>query len=115
MKRSGVLWPKTPIRALLYRLSFLVGNHSSGKSSFINYILGRPVQVAGVAPTDDTFTVILPGPQDNDQDGPALIGDPDLGFSNLTTIRTDPDPSYATQGSQVIFRILISCWWIRRV
>ena len=62
---------------------FLVGNHSSGKSSFINYILGRPVQVAGVAPTDDTFTVILPGPQDNDQDGPALIGDPDLGFSNL--------------------------------
>ena len=52
---------------------FLVGNHSSGKSSFINYILGRPVQVAGVAPTDDTFIVILPGPQDYDQDGPALI------------------------------------------
>jgi hypothetical protein len=62
---------------------FLVGNHSSGKSSFVNYILGRPVQVAGVAPTDDTFTVIIPGPKDNDQDGPALIGDPDLGFSNL--------------------------------
>jgi GTP-binding protein EngB required for normal cell division len=62
---------------------FLVGNHSSGKSSFVNYILGRDVQVAGVAPTDDTFTVILPGPSDQDQDGPALIGDPDLGFSNL--------------------------------
>lgn len=62
---------------------FLVGNHSSGKSSFINYIAGRSVQVAGVAPTDDAFTVILPGPQDSDQDGPALIGDPDLGFSNL--------------------------------
>ena len=62
---------------------FLVGNHSSGKSSFINYILGRQVQTAGVAPTDDCFTVILPGPQDTDQDGPALVGDPDLGFSGL--------------------------------
>lgn len=61
----------------------LVGNHSSGKSSFINYVLGRNVQTAGVAPTDDSFTIIAPGPTDRDQDGPALIGDPDLGFSQL--------------------------------
>lgn len=27
---------------------FLLGNHSSGKSSFINYILQRKVQTAGV-------------------------------------------------------------------
>lgn len=32
---------------------FLVGNHSSGKSSFINYVLGRKIQTSGVAPTDD--------------------------------------------------------------
>lgn len=64
-------------------LVFLVGNHSSGKSSFVNYVMGRDIQVAGVAPTDDTFTVILPGPEDTDQDGPALVGDPDLGFSSL--------------------------------
>jgi ribosome biogenesis GTPase A len=31
----------------------LVGNHSSGKSSFINYLLGRKIQTTGVAPTDD--------------------------------------------------------------
>ncbi|GKY93551.1 hypothetical protein MPSEU_000322500 [Mayamaea pseudoterrestris] len=62
---------------------FLVGNHSSGKSSFINYVLGRKIQTSGVAPTDDSFTVIAPGPSDRDQDGPALIGDPDLGFSQL--------------------------------
>lgn len=62
---------------------FLVGNHSSGKSSFINYVLGRKVQTAGVAPTDDCFTVIAPGPKDVDQDGPALVGDPDIGFSGL--------------------------------
>jgi hypothetical protein len=29
------------------------------------------------------FTVIAPGPVDRDQDGPSLIGDPDLGFSQL--------------------------------
>jgi len=62
---------------------FLVGNHSSGKSSFVNYVLGRPVQTAGVAPTDDCFTVIAPGPRDVDQDGPALVGDPDIGFEGL--------------------------------
>lgn len=62
---------------------FLLGNHSSGKSTFINYLLQRDVQSTGVAPTDDGFTIIAPGSQDIDQDGPALVGDPDLGFSGL--------------------------------
>ncbi|CEG45747.1 rme1-like gtpase atpase without a c-terminal eh domain protein [Plasmopara halstedii] len=62
---------------------FLLGNHSSGKSSFINYLLQRDVQSTGVAPTDDGFTIIAPGNADLDQDGPALVGDPDLGFSGL--------------------------------
>lgn len=62
---------------------FLVGNHSSGKSSFINYVLNRQIQTAGVAPTDDCFTIIAPGEHDRDQDGPAVTGDPDLGFSSL--------------------------------
>ncbi|KAE9296240.1 hypothetical protein PF008_g24054 [Phytophthora fragariae] len=62
---------------------FLLGNHSSGKSSFINYLLQRDVQSTGVAPTDDGFTIIAPGRDDLDQDGPALVGDPDLGFSGL--------------------------------
>ncbi|KAL9185474.1 hypothetical protein ACHAXT_003251 [Thalassiosira profunda] len=62
---------------------FLVGNHSSGKSSFVNYVVGRKIQTAGVAPTDDCFTVIAPGPRDVDQDGPALVGDPDVGFEGL--------------------------------
>ena len=34
-----------------------LGNHSSGKSSLVNWILGAPtVQDTGVAPTDDGFT-----------------------------------------------------------
>ena len=45
--------------------------------------MGRKVQTTGVAPTDDCFTVMAPGPEDTDQDGPALIGDPDMGFQNL--------------------------------
>lgn len=64
-------------------LVLLVGNHSSGKSSFINYIVGRPVQTAGVAPTDDCFTILAPGSVDRDQDGPAVVGDPNLGFAPL--------------------------------
>lgn len=62
---------------------FLLGNHSSGKSSFINYVLGRRVQNTGVAPTDDGFTVIVPGPEDMDQAGPSLVGAPDMGFGGL--------------------------------
>jgi Dynamin family len=60
-----------------------VGNHSSGKSSFINYLLGREVQTTGVAPTDDAFTMIAPGTQDRNQDGPSLVGNPDLGLAGL--------------------------------
>jgi septin family protein len=92
-----------------------VGNHSSGKSSFINYVLGRPIQTAGVAPTDDCFTIIAPNINTNnqtigsvpaisnstsidtnyknqniqtpyndyDQDGFAIIGNPDYGFTSL--------------------------------
>jgi len=61
----------------------LLGNHSSGKSSFINHLVGSEVQKSGVAPTDDSFTLITSGLEDTDQDGPALVGDPDLGFMAL--------------------------------
>ncbi|GBG23909.1 EH-domain containing protein, putative [Hondaea fermentalgiana] len=64
---------------------FLLGNHSSGKSSFINHVLERRVQNTGVAPTDDGFTIIVPGSEDMDQDGPTLVGSPDMGFSGLRT------------------------------
>lgn len=74
---------KTTNQSTFFPFVFLLGNHSSGKSSFVNYILNRKVQTAGVAPTDDSFTIIAPGPRDVDRDGPAFIGDPDMGFSGL--------------------------------
>ena len=44
----------------------------SGKSTFINHVIKREVQSTGVAPTDDCFTVIIPGKQDVDQSGPSV-------------------------------------------
>jgi hypothetical protein len=81
-KLGGVAIPNSsPHTSMPFCL--LVGNHSSGKSSFINYVLQRNIQKAGVAPTDDSFTVIAPGRADSDADGPTLVGDPDLGFASL--------------------------------
>jgi len=82
---SSLLGPLSKDHQILTPLPFVlcIGNHSSGKSTFINHVVGRDVQVTGVAPTDDSFTVIAPGSEDLDQDGHALIGDPDMGFSAL--------------------------------
>jgi len=74
---------KTNQKNTILPFVFLLGNHSSGKSSFINYVCQRKVQTAGVAPTDDGFTIIVPGPSDMDRDGPSFIGDPDMGFAGL--------------------------------
>lgn len=68
---------------------FVLGNHSSGKSTFINYVAGRHIQETGVAPTDDGFTIISAGTVDTDQDGPALVGDPTLGFAGLRQFGTN--------------------------
>ena len=54
--------------------AIFLGNHSSGKSSLVNWILGGPsVQDTGVAPTDDGFTVIMYGEQEEDVVGPAAL------------------------------------------
>ena len=76
---------KNTLKNTLMPFVFLLGNHSSGKSSFINYVCQRKIQAAGVAPTDDSFTIICPGAADSDRDGPAMIGDPDMGFQGLRT------------------------------
>ena len=36
----------------------IIGNYSSGKSTFINELLGSEVQRTGQAPTDDSFTIL---------------------------------------------------------
>jgi len=46
----------------------IIGNYSSGKSTFINEILGSQIQRTGQAPTDDSFT-ILAAPEPNESEG----------------------------------------------
>ncbi|MBL4844247.1 MAG: dynamin family protein [Planctomycetes bacterium] len=61
----------------------LLGNHSAGKSSFINFLLGEDLQRTGIAPIDDGFTVITHAEKAADKDGAALITNPDLAWGEL--------------------------------
>ena len=61
----------------------LLGNHSSGKSSFVNFLLGAEVQKTGVAPTDDGFTIITHGPAATDLDGHSVVSNPNLPYEGL--------------------------------
>ena len=47
----------------------LLGNHSSGKSTFINHLAGADIQDTGVAPTDDSFTLLMYGDVAKTDDG----------------------------------------------
>lgn len=61
----------------------LLGNHSSGKSSLINHLLGERIQRTGVAPTDDSFTLLFFSEQPANLDGAALTTRPDLPMAPL--------------------------------
>lgn len=60
-----------------------LGNHSSGKSSFINFLLGQDVQATGLAPTDDGFTLLTWGAQSSTADGPTVTSHPRLDLGDL--------------------------------
>lgn len=56
----------------------ILGTFSAGKSSFVNYYLGRPIQRTGNQAVDDRFTVICYGNEERTLPGVAL--DSDLRF-----------------------------------
>jgi hypothetical protein len=86
-------------------LVLLLGNHSSGKSSFINHLLGRDIQRTGVAPTDDAFTVLLHGDDaPRSLDGHAMTTNPDLPFVELT--RFGPGLAQHLQGRMLDCELL---------
>lgn len=60
-----------------------LGNHSSGKSTFINHLLGASVQKTGLAPTDDGFTVLSFGGSEEERDGQAVVSTPTLPYGGL--------------------------------
>lgn len=66
-----------------------LGNHSSGKSTFVNHLAGSHVQDTGVAPTDDGFTLITYGPSEETLDGRAVVADPSLPYQDLEQFGKD--------------------------
>ena len=61
-----------------------LGNHSSGKSSLINWLVGGDaVQDIGLAPTDDGFTMLVYGETEEDIFGPAAVARLPAEFSEL--------------------------------
>jgi hypothetical protein len=60
-----------------------LGNHSSGKSTFINHLLGGSIQKTGLAPTDDAFTVLSFGASEEERDGQAVVSTPTLPYGGL--------------------------------
>ena len=61
----------------------LLGNHSSGKSTFINHLLGEDIQKTGLAPTDDSFTILSGGDREEVREGKAVVSNPDLSYGGL--------------------------------
>ncbi len=60
----------------------IIGNYSSGKSTFINELLGREIQRTGQAPTDDSFTIITSDSSgEGDIPGSTVVSDENLPFT----------------------------------
>lgn len=69
-------------------LVLILGNYSSGKSTFINELLGKEIQRTGQAPTDDSFTVITSpdsGASEEDVPGADLVNDTRMPFASFKT------------------------------
>ena len=75
-------------------LVLLIGNYSSGKSTFINELLGQDLQRTGQAPTDDSFTIIT-------SEGPDK-GEGEIPGSVLVNDETLPFESFKAHGEQFI-------------
>lgn len=75
--------PTTAREATGHPTVLMLGNHSSGKSSFINYLLDYQVQKTGLAPVDDGFTVISYGDSEDEFDGQTVVSHPQMPFSAL--------------------------------
>ena len=78
---QGVLTP------LMWKpLVLVIGNYSSGKSTFINELLDMPVQRTGQAPTDDSFTILTcpeEGEGEEEVPGGTIVNDERLPFTPL--------------------------------
>ncbi len=68
-------------------IALVIGNYSSGKSTFINELIGRNVQRTGQSPTDDSFTILTASNTAGDSEvsisGASLVNDESMPFTSL--------------------------------
>jgi GTPase SAR1 family protein len=85
-KRYGVSMQDVLTPLMWKPLVLVIGNYSSGKSTFINELLDMPVQRTGQAPTDDCFTILTcPAEGENEEEVPGgtVVNDERLPFATL--------------------------------
>jgi hypothetical protein len=85
-KRLAFDLPHWPGSTAATPMILFLGNHSSGKSSFVNFLLNQPVQATGLAPTDDGFTVLTWGNQLASADGATATSHPKLDLGDLSRL-----------------------------
>lgn len=80
------LFPSRPSEAALKDtpLILMLGNHSSGKSTFVNFFTQQTIQLTGMAPTDDDFSILTHGSVDKERNGTSLTSNPSFGFEGLS-------------------------------
>jgi len=82
-RQTGFPLPVNHAEAPRLPTVLFLGNHSSGKSSLINYLTESQLQKTGLAPTDDGFTIITYGEKQEEADGQTSVTHPDLAFEPL--------------------------------
>jgi EH domain-containing protein 1 len=85
-KRYGVSMQDVLTPLMWKPLVLVIGNYSSGKSTFINELLDMPVQRTGQAPTDDCFTILTcpaEGEKEEEVPGGTVVNDERLPFATL--------------------------------
>jgi EH domain-containing protein 1 len=85
-KRYGVSMQNVLTPLMWKPLVLVIGNYSSGKSTFINELLDMPVQRTGQAPTDDSFTILTSpaeGESEEEIPGGTIVNDERLPFEPL--------------------------------
>jgi EH domain-containing protein 1 len=85
-KRYGVSMQNVLTPLMWKPLVLVIGNYSSGKSTFINELLDMPVQRTGQAPTDDSFTILTcpaEGESEEEIPGGTIVSDERLPFAPL--------------------------------
>lgn len=78
----------------------VLGTYSSGKSTFINHVLKRPLQRTGNQAVDDKFTVICYGPERTPRVLPGIALDSDPRFP-LYKISREIDREIAGEGERL--------------